>query len=210
MFAAKVHDMIEVTLLCFLLWAIWGCFKSFYRSFLARMFQSYFTKAILKYQFDHWGKSFRKEDLDAVKIAFAVMSELVEDIDVAGPKIRSHALEHGAILYCKTVHLPVHIADPNLYKAIDILKQLFYKMHGTHFDSSDPKCPRNFFQIGVQTKKSGCLPLYFVGRTVQGIMESLRDLRLDDPEDKEGTELVIEMSILTPYTKPGYYYKRYC
>jgi hypothetical protein len=210
MISAKVHDMIEVALLFFVLWAVWKFFKSGYRSFLNRMFHAYIGKCLTNYQYRHWGEhGYPIPEVN--EIAYRILKEFNDGLDEVAAKIHSHALEYGALLYCKTIHVPVHIADPNLYKAIDVLKQKFYSMYGLYFDDTDKKrSERNHFQIGVQNKKSGNLPLYFAGRTTQGIMDSLRDLKLDDPDDKDGTELVITFSVCTPYTKPGYWHKHHC
>lgn len=210
MFSAKVHDMIEVALLIFVLWTVWKFFKSGHRSFLRRMFNAYLGKCLTDYQYRHWGEhAYPIPEVN--EIAWHILREFNDGLTEAEEKIRNHALEYGAILYCKTIHIPYHIADPNLYKAIDVLKRKFYSMYGTYFDDTDKKrSERNHFQIGVQNKKSGNLPLYFVGRTELGIMQALRELKLDDPDDNDGTEVVVTFSVCTPYTKPGYWHKRYC
>lgn len=147
-------------------------------------------------------------DADSKEVARLIIGQMSFALDQQTKSVTTHAGRHKAILFRTTLWLPTHIADPALYKGIEIVKHMFYETYGT-FLSSEGNGLRNHCDIAVITANRQDLTPYIHRQPLERIIKVLSELRLDDPSNRDGCYLGITMSMPSPIANRHYNYRRF-
>lgn len=138
-------------------------------------------------------------------IAEVIMVQLINGMAGQERKMRSHALYHRAILYKTTFYLPTHLTDPNLYKAIDLIKNRFFQTYAAD-DGHVVDRSKHQMDFHIFTTRA-----HDVSNTIQTMKDygHFVDIRKLVPHDEAGCILVVSLSITSSLTKAKYDHYKY-
>lgn len=139
------------------------------------------------------------------EIVHAIIRQMTLALEYHQKKILRHAIEEHAILFTTLVWLPTLLTDPNLFEALDILKQKFYTMHGVYPNPKN-RDRRNKLDLRIQTTSGKDLTKHFDNMRPNEIAAFLREI---EGTENSGCNIMVHMSIINPVTPKKYDYKKF-
>ena len=138
-----------------------------------------------------------------------ILNGMDKTLKPQGQKTRDHLFRYQSILFRTKIHLPIRADDPDLYCAIDVIKQMFYRMYGIYRDPHTQDM-RNHMDLNVQLADGQDISHLVSQMSLEQALHNLRMRDIPAQDDDRGLFIVVNMSVATPATPKNYNYARYC